>query len=100
MSRIVLITLRILAVGGALTLLACHVMHEQERAAAAPASAPGAARTPVYMSGTKSLQALDSKARAPEAHFHGTKSGRVLSPQDVTPGIPPDLQRQQQAPQP
>ena len=97
MSRFALHSLRILAVGGAVTLLACHVMKKQEKANAGRGTAgdrgetgnpPAASQAPVYMSGTKSLQALPTPSPQEDVRILGTKSARVINPSDVSTTSP------------
>jgi hypothetical protein len=110
MSRSTLLILRILAIGGALTVLACHVVRRQQEATAGVSGDRGAAGanavppTPAvtYISGTKSLQALPLKPPAGQSSgdvatsqppqrdwiILGTKSAPVLSPADLQPTAP------------
>ncbi len=100
MSRSTLLILRVLAVGGALTVLACHVVRRQQEATAGAAGDRGTtgsnAPPPVRISGTKSLgPAPGRQPGAPESSqpvpvpngqdtiIVGTKSAPVLNPADV-----------------
>ena len=102
MSRFALHSLRFLAVGGSVTLLACHVMKKQEQANAGRGTAgdrggagspPAASQAPVYISGTKSLQALETPPPREDVRILGTKSARVVAPSDVstTPLVAPRM---------
>jgi hypothetical protein len=122
MSRSTLLILRILAIGGALTVLACHVVRRQQEATAGVSGDRGAAGanavppTPAvtYISGTKSLQALPLKPPAGQSSgdlatsqppqrdwiILGTKSAPVLSPADLQPTAPSPAPTAAAAPQP
>jgi hypothetical protein len=111
MNRIALITLRTLAVGSALTALACQVINRQSQSHAAAGDrgmpgpeAPPAQAKPVWASSSKSLDALvraeDVAAGGPaylkihptgvpeqepsRTFMAGTKSAAVVSPLDVS----------------
>jgi len=104
MSRSALLTLRILAVGGALTVLACQVVNQQRQANTGPSAGaagdrgePGASTpaAPTRISGTKSLHRAPGSTQSrgenttvpPAARVHaaGTKSARMVTPADVAP---------------
>jgi hypothetical protein len=120
MSRPALLILRVLAVGGALTVLACHVVRRQQDATAGASGERGTAGAnavqapaPVRMSGTKSLGPAPgalpgvpenppsaSAPAGPDVIIVGTKSAPVLNPADVKPLLPNPVPPAAPAPQP
>jgi hypothetical protein len=113
MSRPALLILRVLAVGGALTVLACHVVRRQQDATAgasgergtagANAASPSPAAAPTYISGTKSLQAIPlspTTGQGEHPWIVGTKSAPVLNTSDVKPLLPDATPLPTPAPQP
>lgn len=83
MSRHTVIVLRILAVGSALTVLACQISNRQQQATETAAAA-GDTGSPGY---------AGAKPTAPPVRAAGTKSARMITP-------PPSGSSQQAPPQP
>lgn len=122
MSRSALIVLRVLAVGSALTILACHVVNKQQQAGATgerggAGSAAGDEKPErTRMSGTKSmriqhgpvtkLKAGDPAPPAatpnPPVLILGTKSSRLFQPEDISRRLltPPAPEHQSPPPRP
>jgi len=119
MSRSTLFILRVLAIGGALTVLACHVVRRQQEATAGAAGDRGTAgeeaAAPTRVPGTKSVvvqsrqpvvklkPANPAPAPAtpnPDIYLYGTKSAAVLKPADLQPAVPNPAPPAAPAPQP
>lgn len=118
MSRSTLLVLRVLAIGGAVTVLACHVVNKQQQAnagAAGERGSPGTApNDETRISSTKSVvvklppaiklaPSHSQSASHPPSHdvrILGTKSAAVVSPLDAQNVLPDPLEGQRFQPNP